>query len=946
MLKQFYEKLLPSHGVYCAVGIKGGVVKQRFAESIDELLEIANDLKNREHNVYIAPNSFDGHTRKAAKALLSRSFFVDLDVGSEEKKYPNKQEAYDALNTFVFGNDLPPPVIIDSGTGIQAYWLFEDDVPASDWIAYATKFKEYCIDNGLRIDPAVTADVARIMRCPDTFNYKTEPPNPTKFLSEEINQYDFGMFKEFLGEVEVNSEVADIFAKAKKGLDNEVDVFKNENFEYDFSDIAEKSLNGKGCNQIKYILEKAAECPEPLWYAGISVAVRCVDGKEAIHMMSEDYPGYSPSETEYKAQQSLENASWAHSCLAFEKENPSGCDGCPFKGKLRSKSPIDLGRKFIEATEEPKEVGEADAVRDEANPKEVPFFPPEIRPFVRGKFGGVYFMPPADENGDRDDPVSIIDEDFYPVKRVWAGPTDKECLLMRYVLPHDPLREFLLPLKYVCTFDKLKQILFENGVNFHISQTQKMFDYLNKWTNYLKKKEESEIMRQQLGWTEDRSAFVLGTVEITSEGKERQAAISPMIRNVSKFMRPMGSYQVWKDSVNRLNEPGFEILALGLLQGFASPLMTYTAVPGATICYQNTDSGVGKTGAVYAGLSVFGDPYNSSILEGLSTDNAFTGRYLGLKNILLGLDEVSNIPADLLSKLLHRISQGKAKLRMQSSANAERDHEMSASLQGAWSSNQSMYDRLFSLKSAPQGEIMRLIELYVRKPKPMEENDLLGLEIFNPLKLNYGWAGPEFIKHLYKVGDARILKLITKWEQKFIKDYGADSAYRFYKSAIATCFAGGELAVEADIINLDLERIYNAVILNMIQARDKTIKPSDVDYRALVSDFYYKNIGCFLVFDENNNPRKDTFRGNNLLGRIELESSKVYIHRGEMRKFLNERQISTREFEMMLEKEGLLLESNCQRRLSTGAGTGFGATPPIRVYVFKSEFDASEFAAE
>lgn len=936
MKQEFYEKLLPSKGVYCVVGIKDGVVKQHFANSLNKLLTLTEQIKDKEQNVYVAPNSFKGHSRKGDQAMLSRSFFVDLDVGNSPKKYPNKEVALEALNTFVFANDMPPPVVISSGTGIQAYWIFDEDIDVADWLPYAEKFKDYCFEQGLLIDAAVTADVARIMRCPNTFNYKTNPPAPTEFITDEIHQYSFDAFKEFLGEVEVKVDYNSVLLGAKKGLDEGVDIFKNENFEYEFSEIAVKSLEGKGCNQIKFILENPNECPEPLWYAGLSVAVRCIDGAEAIHQMSEGHDNYNHAETEYKAKQSLENASWAHSCSVFEKENPAGCLGCPLKGKLRSKSPIDIGRKFVEAEEPTETVTEGN--------DEKPFaFPLEIRPFVRGRTGGVYFLPPPDENGDREDPICLIQDDLYPIKRVWAG-VDKECLLIRYILPHDPVREFLLPLKFLCTFDKLKQILFENGVNFHVSQTPKMFDYLNKWSDYLKRKEVSEIMRQQMGWTEEKNGFVLGGIEITKGGGEIKSAVSPMIKNVSKLVRPVGDYQTWKRSANSLNQKGFEIISMGLLQGFGSPLMHLTSTPGASICYQSTDSGVGKTGALYAGLSVFCDPYNSSLLEGNSTENAHIGRYLAMKNMLFGIDEASNIPPDMLSKIIHRISQGKAKLRMQSSVNAERDLEMSASLQGIFTSNQSLIDKLFSLKASPQGEIARLIEFSVKKPKALEEDSLLGRKIFDPFRTNYGWAGPDFIRYLYKIGDGLTVKAITKWNEQFNKDYGSDSAYRFYANLIATSFAGGELAGDAGIISLDLDRIYDTVMLSMVQTRDQTIKPSDIDYKSLISDFFYRNLNNFLIFNDEENLIGD-FKGNNLVGRIEAKTGCIYVHRGEMRKFILDRQISTREFELVLKKEGLLLGTE-QRRLSKGWRSGTGATPPVTVYIFKSIIDVSEFERE
>ena len=45
--------------------------------------------------------------------------------------------------------------------------------------------KAACADNGLLADPAVTADVARILRVPNTNNYKDDNPLPVMLYGVE-----------------------------------------------------------------------------------------------------------------------------------------------------------------------------------------------------------------------------------------------------------------------------------------------------------------------------------------------------------------------------------------------------------------------------------------------------------------------------------------------------------------------------------------------------------------------------------------------------------------------------------------------------------------------------------------------------------------------------------------------------------------------------------------
>ena len=56
MLKQFYEKVLPSQGVYCVAAIsQDGRVSNRFAESLGDLFDLINEFKLRTSN-YSIPN--------------------------------------------------------------------------------------------------------------------------------------------------------------------------------------------------------------------------------------------------------------------------------------------------------------------------------------------------------------------------------------------------------------------------------------------------------------------------------------------------------------------------------------------------------------------------------------------------------------------------------------------------------------------------------------------------------------------------------------------------------------------------------------------------------------------------------------------------------------------------------------------------------------------------
>ena len=161
----------------------------------------------------------------------------------------------------------------------------------------------------------------------------------------------------------------------------------------------------------------------------LSIAQHCKDRDEAIHMMSEDHPGYNKQDTERKANQTQDKP---YACTSFNTVNPGGCDGCQHKGKITN--PLALGKEFIPAvsTNTPMVVN-----------NRMVGLPKDLSPFVYGgNEGGIYYQPPQehDEDGQplpRKKPVMVCQYDLYPIKRIYSA-IEGECLLMRYHPPHDP----------------------------------------------------------------------------------------------------------------------------------------------------------------------------------------------------------------------------------------------------------------------------------------------------------------------------------------------------------------------------------------------------------------------------------------------------------------------------------------------------------------------------
>jgi len=267
---------------------------------------------------------------------------------------------------------------------------------------------------------------------------------------------------------------------------------------------------------------------------------------------------------------------------------------------------------------------------------------------------------------------------------------------------------------------------------------------------------------------------------------------------------------------------------------------------------------------------------------------------------------------------------------MQGSVNAEREHEFPASMIAVLTSNHSLYGKLESLKASPDGEVARLVELHVHKPRLLEENGRMGEHIFEAFKFNCGHAGPMYIKYIFQRGDQYVKDMIRKWKDRFLSDFGVHTEYRFYENLMGTTFAGAEIAMDAGIINFDLDRIYHEITREMITIRDKVVKVNETDYESILGDYINKNMGNILVIKDGKVTMEP--RGQ-IVARIVSEDELLQVSKTDFKKYLNELKISSREFEFEMRNKKVLIDDK-KGRLTTGWKTAIHVDP-AHLYWFR-----------
>ena len=158
---------------------------------------------------------------------------------------------------------------------------------------------------------------------------------------------------------------------------------------------------------------------------------------------------------------------------------------------------------------------------------------------------------------------------------------------------------------------------------------------------------------------------------------------------------------------------------------------------------------------------------------------------------------------------------------------------------------------------------------------------------------------------------------------------------------------GGELAVEAGIINLEIERIYKVVIERMIDIRKNTFKLNETDYKEMLGLFFNNNHSGFLILNDGKVVREP--RAPKVVGRIEVHTGLQYISAEALEKYMNApgMQVSMAAAEKAWAKDSILVKHadekfTCRKRLTTGWGAGMHQNA-VKCYVFKTDLPEDFF---
>lgn len=955
----FLKLVWPTQGLYLTLIPQefksrdtGEVIKtfKHFAHATPELaashaLALTNDPINPS-NVFFALGSVKEdltHTKKAEREALGKkvrgvhrgghdntqavkAFWLDLDVGAnDDKKYPTQQEAAVALRAFCVAAGMPKPLVVSSGGGLHCYWPLTSEIDPEQWQHYATILKGMTDSWGLKADASRTADRASILRPVGTNNWKTGVARPVQVMlsagandtAQLLARFDYlattiNLPAQRQRPVQAILGTAPMIQGVAPGLvANAADINAQAAAGAGFEPPNAKEVV-QACQQLMWQLQHQELVPEPLWYAMIGV-MRHTDGaNKAIHKMSERNSRYSPYMTDAKIQQHLESGCGPTLCSTFSQHNPTGCQGCPHLGKI--KTPVQAIRRLTALAPPTIQLMTADGHVDVELPP-----PPAPYKRVMNPMTGTarIAMTQGDDDGSELDEV-LYEYDLFPSRLVHDERDDRYVVMVRRWLPKDGWKEFELPAGQLYDRRTLAITFGNVGVWPDLPKVDKLVGYMIGYIRDLQKAAESNVIYAQLGWRADGDRFVLPDRVITSDKVSTITPSRNIVRALS-YEAPKGTLEDWKQIVATYERPGMEAHQFAFGVGFASPLFIHTNFNGMIVSIIG-ERGAGKSSAALCANSIWGHPKMGWGDMEHDTLRAFYNKLGVLNNLPATYDEHTNLDGETVSDLCYMVSKGQGRQRLKQNGEAQENHS-NFQLMMLMTGNRSLNSRLALAKSDSSAESARVFEYFVPantlSKAEADANWGPGGAIFK----NYGVAAEVYAQQL--MGS-------RQWSEERVKYWVGEvdrlaevtSGERFWSAGVACVLTGFELANQCGLTNCDVDRLLQFAV-RTIRGMRATVTENTRTPVNIVTDYINNNLRNILIITGEGTATSLAqmqvgMNVDKLKIRLERHTGKLYLDRAAFRRYCGDQQTDPIQLARELQQLGVLKQTDLKFVLGKG----------------------------
>lgn len=545
------------------------------------------------------------------------------------------------------------------------------------------------------------------------------------------------------------------------------------------------------CGVIGLMRDTKGQVDQPTWYHSLGVIGVCIDGATLAHEWSSGHPKYTAAETSTKLAQALTFP--PTTCAKLHDCQPAICEECPQWGRINS--PIRLG--FIQA------VTPVAAVATAPTKVKLPFgfsYSYEHDHYTLSM--NVLLQKEGEEKGTMElVPVPFCATLFYPIKRIHAEEGDMMEFEKR--MANDQRRAFRVKSSIVAEGGRAVASEFgKHSIVAYPGHKQKMDAYLTRWMDELKLSALEVGSYKRFGWYE--RDFLIGTTLVTPDGNETVLCHGNASRKAAAF-GATGEYAAWKEVIDiAYNHPGQEALQYLVVLGFAAPLFSlFKELGGVTVYCHSEGSGVGKTTAQRAALSVWGDWQQLQLADGKTTENALWGLVGTYCNLPVVFDELTNQTNEMASKIVYSVSSGRQRERLGSDGELKDNNSNWSTIMMA-SGNNLLTEKLSLHRNNAEAEISRAFEFTVPHNSRLSPNE--ARDLFPRLLENYGHAGIEYMEWVVRNRDA-VERLLLAVQKEFNHITGITQSERYWSSLQASVITALHLCRNLGILQFSKKRM-------------------------------------------------------------------------------------------------------------------------------------------
>jgi hypothetical protein len=363
--------------------------------------------------------------------------------------------------------------------------------------------------------------------------------------------------------------------------------------------------------------------------------------------------------------------------------------------------------------------------------------------------------------------------------------------------------------------------------------------------------------------------------------------------------------------------------------------MKFSPINCSALHIYSKESGVGKTTAMIAGASVWGNP-EDLIMHERDTYNTKMNRGEIYHNLPMYMDELTNTSGKELSNLAYQLTGGRQRGRMSASSNVERHRGEAWKLLAVTTGNTSMVERISIIKAMPKAEAQRILECRVSRMQfdTKEETDVFSSRLQN----HYGHAGKIYIKHIMENLE-EVQKLIRQVQEKVDAKAGLTAENRYWSVLVACTLTGVILAKRCGLVQYDTKKLFQWAI-ERLKENKRQVEDMSISVEETLNDYIHEHWSNVLWIKSTDDLRKqegdisnlvipEALPRGKLVARYETDLKRAYLVPKPLKAWCGEQQINYNAFVGDLKNK--LNAKRMKIRLSKGTHMNLPPTDVIAV---------------